>query len=368
MAIFDASNLTLNREDIKSLSEAIMKAYYEKPGIGEFHTLVSGIKHDKQIVILNLFEGLAGIAKTSCSTTTNAGTIGSSEKTWSPKYIGDRFEDCFADVVDTFFKWGLKSGVEKQDLTSTDFALFIEERISDAIVESVYRHAWFGDTDAANYNSSPAGIITNGTTLGYFNVIDGMWKQIYDIVAADSDRLTGDISSGVGIATRNAAATFALQKFTSTDTTNQVVTHTLENMITDADERLVAGTEQPIFIVTKSVADQYKRERKAFANIDMAYERIESGILKLQCDGFDLFVFSFWDRMIKAYESNGTKYHLPHRIVFTTKSNLQVGTEEEKNLSEFDSFYDKYNEKYVIKFAYNLDAKVIQDDMIQVAY
>lgn len=309
MAIFDSSDLTLNREDIKTLSEAIMKAYYEKPAMSEFHTLVAGIKHDKQIVILNTFEGLTGRAKTTCSQDLNPGTIGASEKTWSPKLIGDRFEECFADLLDTFFKWGLKSGVNKPDLTSTDFALFIEERISDAIVEGVYRHAWFGDTDAANYNSSPAGFITNGTTLAYFNVIDGFWKQIFDIVTADSNRKTGDISSGVGIATRNAAATFADQKFTSTDITNQVVTHTLENMITEADERLIAGSEVPFFIATKSVADQYKRERKAFANIDMAYERIESGIMKLQCDGFDLYVFSFWDRMIRAYESNGTKYH-----------------------------------------------------------
>lgn len=368
MAIFDSSDLTLNREDIKSVSEAIFTAYYQKPGVSEFHTLVPGIVHDKQIVILGLFDGLVGKEKTACAGTANTGTIGASEKTWTPKYIGDRFEECFTDLLDTFWKWGLKSGVQKADLTSTDFALFIEERISDAIVESVYRHAWFGDTDAANYNSSPAGIITNGTTLAYFNVIDGFWKQIYDIVSGDSERLTGDISSGVGIATRNGQATFALQKFTATDVTNQVATKTMEKMITEADERLISGTETPVFIVTKSVADQYKTERKAFANIEMAYERIEGGMLRLQCDGFDMIVFPFWDRMIKAYESNGTKYHKPHRILLTTKSNLQVGTEEEKNLGEFDAFYDKYTEKYVIKFAYNLDAKIPQNEFIQVAY
>lgn len=368
MALFDSSDLTLNREDIKSLSEAVMKAYFEKPGIGEFHTLVKGIVHDKQIVILGLFEGLAGLAKTTCGGTPNPGTIGASEKTWTPKYIGDRFEDCFDNVIDTFFKWGLKSGYEKTDLTSTEFALFVEERISDTIVESVYRHVWFGDTAAANYNSSPAGFITNGTTLGYFNVIDGLWKQIFAIVSADSTRKTGDVDTNKGLTYRNAQATFAAQKFTASDVTDQIVTRTLENMITEADERLIAGTETPFFIVTKSVADQYKRERKAFANIEMAYERIEGGMLKLQCDGYDLIAFPFWDRIIKAYESNGTKYHLPHRVLLATKSNIQVGTEEEKNLSDFDVFYDKYTEKLVIKFAYNLDAKIIQDDQIQVAY
>lgn len=361
--IFDASDLTLNREDIKKISEAIFTAFYQKPAISEFHTLVPGVIHNKQIAILGIFEGLAGIAKTDCGQTPNPNQVGASEKTWTPKYIGDRFEQCFAPLLDTFFKWGLNSGYKKPELTGTEFALFIEERISDAIVESVYRHAWFGDTAAAHYNDSPAGIITNGTTLAYFNVIDGLWKQIFAEVAANSERLT------TGLASKNGQATYLLQKFNDTDTTNQVVTKTLDTIVTDSDERLSAGKRTPFYIVTKSVADQYKRERKySFPAIDMAYERIEEGIQRLRCDGFDLYVFSFWDRMIKEYENNGTKYHLPHRILYTTKENIQIGTQEEKDLSDFDAFDDKYHEKFVIKFAYNLDAKLIEDDQFQVAY
>lgn len=370
MAIFDDSNITLTREDIKSVSEAIVTAFYEKPGVTEFHTLVSGIEHDKQIVILNIFEGLTGKALTGCAPTPNDTTVGASEKVWQPKRIGDRFTQCYTDLLESFWKFSLKPGVEAADLTSTDFASYIEMVISDAIAEAVYRHAWFGDQDAANYNSSPAGHIKNGTTLAYFNVIDGFWVQIYNIVAADSDRKSLWItpSTNVSLATKNAQSTFALQKFDAADTTAQLVTNTLQTVIDEADERLTAGNETPIFIVTKSVADQYKRERKAFANIDMAYERIENGIMLLKCDGFDLYVFSFWDRIIKAYENNGTKWYLPHRIVFTRKSNLQVGTKEVSKLSDFDPFYDKVTQLYYIDYAFNLDAKIPEDTFIQVSY
>lgn len=370
MSLFDGSSLaTLSREDVKELSKAIQTAFYAKPNINEFHTIVSGIKHDQQILILGIWDSLTGKLRTQCEETENPGSVGASEKTWSPKLIGDRFEECFEDLMELFWKYSLKSGVAKEDLTSTDFAAFIQSVLTDAIAEGVFRHVWFGDTDAGNYNSSPAGHITNGTTLGYFNVIDGYWKQIFDIVTADSDRksvyVAADTSS---IATKNAAATYALQRFSATDTTNELITNTLQNIIDNADTRLVSGSEAPIFIVTKTVADQYKRERKRASGIDMAYQRVEQGIMKLQCDGFDLYVFDFMDRMINGYENNGTKWYLPHRILFTTKSNLQVGTEETSNLSQLEAFYAQYQDKYVIKYAYSLDAKIIEDYKVQVAY
>jgi hypothetical protein len=367
MGLFNTSDLTLDREDIKDLSEAILSKYYEKPGIGDFHTLIKGIKHEKQLAIIGLFEGLSGKAKTTCGMTPNDGQIRSIDKTWTPKRIGDRFDQCADDLIETFFVWGLKPGVNKEDLGGTEFAVFLEERIADVMMDGVFRHAWFGDTAAANYNSSPAGVIKNGTDLGYFNVIDGLFKQMFAIVAADNTRKTTGPTEN--LATKNAKSTYALQRFNDTDTSNQLVTKVLDTMVTDADERLTSGSETPIFLVTKSVADQYKRERKfAFPSIDMAYERIENGILTLKSDGYTLIVFSFWDRMINQYFNDGTKWYLPHRIVFAAKSNVLIGTEEEKTLTELKAYYTEDTEKFTWKYAYNLDAKFGDDDLLQFAY
>lgn len=364
MGIFNETDLVLDREDIKAVSEALFEAFYQKPALENFHTVVTGIKHDKQLAILGIYEGLSGKAKTTCGGTPNPYEIRSIDKTWSPKLIGDRFEQCFEPLLETFWKYSLKPGVEKDDLDGTDFAKFVIERILDAMVEGEFRHIWFGDTDAAHYGDSPAGFITNGVDLTYFNVIDGLWKQIFEIVAADSER-----KSVTDLTTKNALSTRALQKFNTADITNQVVTKAFDQLVTDADERLSTGTYKPMFIVTKSVGDQYKRERKfAFPNIDMAYERIENGISVLKSDGYDVVVFSFWDRIIENYEFNGTKDHLPHRIVYTTKENLLVGTEDTKSLSEFKAFMVEDTEKYVIKYAYSVDAKIGIDTNIQVAY
>jgi hypothetical protein len=226
--------------------------------------------------------------------------------------------------------------------------------------EMIYRIAWFNDTDAALASASPAGNVTAGTTIDYFNIIDGFWKQAFGIVAADSTR------KATNLTTKNAQATFALQAFNDTDTTNKIAEMTFQDLKYNADFRLreEAGL---VYICTQSVVDQYAKELRS-RGIDASFTRIEGGYTSLKFEGIDIIGVSLWDRMIRTYFSNGTKYHLPHRVMLTTKENLQIGVEEVGNLSELDPFYDKTTKLFNVDFGFNIDAKIIEDYKIQVAY
>jgi hypothetical protein len=360
MGVIDVSGLTFSAEQVRSLSEAIIEKYFTKPDLTTFHTLIPGIEYKKKIAILGVL-GLTGKKSNGdCTTDINPGTIGTSEKEWSPEYITDRFAQCWEDgLKDSFFVYGLKAGIEAPDLTNTDFANFLEDRLGDAMYEGVLRHAWFGDTDAANYSSSPAGTVTDGIDVDYFNAIDGFWKQIFAIAVANTDQKV-DIAA-------NAEATYADQKFDSTDTTNEVATVAFQALIDNADERLTEAGDA-IIICTKSLADQYKRERKKASGIDLAYTRVEKGIQMLEIDGVKVYAFSFWDRMIKAYFNNGTKYYLPHRAIYTNKESLQIGTKEQSAMAKLDPFYDKVTKKYYVDYGYNLDVKIPEDYKVMAAY
>jgi hypothetical protein len=360
MSVITAADLTWNGEEVKALSEAIYEGVYSKPELTKFHTIVSGIKAKKQIVLLGAL-GLVGLKQDSCSVTPNAGTITMSEKFWNPEYVGDRFQQCWTDLKESFFIWGLKSGKDKANLDKTDFAMFFSERLEDAMKEMIYRIAWFNDTDAALVTDSPAGTVTAGTTIGYFNIIDGFWKQLFAIVAADSTRKDSSL-----LATKNAQATFSAQAFDSTDTTNKIAEVTYQNLKYSADFRLreEAGL---IILSTQSLVDQYAKELRS-RNIDASFTRIEGGYTSLEFEGIEIIGISIWDRMIRTYFSNGTKYYLPHRAVLTTKENLQIGVEEVGNLSDFEPFYDQTTKLFNVDFGFNIDAKVIEDYKVQVAY
>lgn len=361
MALITPAQLSFDGDQAKSLSEIIFAKQFKNPSIELFHTIVEGIKAQKQIPLASQLSGLVGKQTSLCNMTNATNTITMSEKFWSPKTHADRLAACYTDFKDSFANYGMKNGVMEADLSELDLWNYIsDDLLAYKVAEMVLVSAWFGDTDAATVSDSPAGVLTAGTNTAYFNKIDGFWKQLFAIVAGDSDR------KSTGLATKNGQSTFANQKFNSTDTTNKVVMNTLDLMATDADLRL-RDQDSQAYIVTQSVLDQYKRELKN-ANIAFTTERFENGIEMVECDGKPVYGFSLWDRIIKAYYSDGTKYYLPHRAVLTTKENIQIGVDSIGTLAEFDGHFDKVTKMNYIDFAVNLDAKVIEDELVQLAY
>lgn len=359
MAIITPADFTWNGKEVMALSEAIIEKAYSKPALSEIHTLVTGIKAKQQLAFLSRI-GLVGKKHTNgtCEPTASTESSSGSEKFWDPAYIEDRFSECWDTFRESFFIWGLKNGIKKGDLTATDAYNFMKEIISDAQSEAVLRLAWFGDTAAANYNDSPAGKITNGVDTDFFTPFDGLWKQLFAIGTADSNRLNA--------IAQNAEATFSAQAFDDTDTTNKVVTKLFRNMLKGADYRL-REQQNLVILCTQSLADQYVDELEA-GGVDASFKIITDGIGTLTRNGVTIVSINFWDRYIKAYQSSGTAYYRPHRAILTVKDNIQIGCEEESNLAELDPFYDKKSKKFIVDFGFNLDAKVVEDYMVQLAY
>jgi hypothetical protein len=60
--------------------------------------------------------------------------------------------------------------------------------------------------------------------------------------------------------------------------------------------------------------------------------------------------------------------YLPNRIVFTTPANIPVGTLNEADFADIESFYVQKDRKSYIGYGLQLDAKVIEEQLIVVAY
>lgn len=362
MANIISSAPVLVKEQIKSISEAAFLKAFVNPDLNQFHSFQTGIKGQREIIILNeYFTGLSGQIKTDCDTTADSLTVASSTKTWDPKYISGRITECFDKLMGKFLQWGLKNGLKKEDLTDTDFANFIEGLMPNLLTETVMRLAYFGDTAlvADTSNSVVAG------NVKYFTPIDGFWKQILAIVA-------GDATKRVTLA-KNAEATFVLQAFNSTDLTNKVVTSAFDSAWYGADMRLRGLPKSELaFICTQTMVDQYEKERKSVTGIDLPYERVENGIDVLKYNGIDVIPFQFLDRMINAYFQNdtttATAWVNPHRGFLVPKWLLTIGTEDVANLMEFDVFYDKRAKEYIIDYGFNIDAKIVLNPMIMSIY
>lgn len=358
MSIFKGGDFVFDREQIKGISEAVFESGFAKPELNLFHKVVTGIVAKKQMAILGRLNGMVGLGDGSCDPDEETNAFGGTDKTWDPAVVSARLPQCAKDLENTFFAYALKPGVTKNDLTSTDFAVYVEELIGDLMSDAVLRNAWFGDTAAENVTDG--GVITDSINPAYFTKVDGFWKQIFAIVAADATRKTA------GLATKNAAATFALQAFTTTDTTNRVVSLALQNARFGADLRLRAKANK-IFVCTQSVVDQYETEL-IDQNKSYTLENVMEGISMLKSGGITVYGFDFWDRTIQTAYSNGTKWFLPHRAVLLNPENMQIGTENTESLTELDVFYDKVSKKEFFDFQFNIDPKIAIDYEIQAIY
>lgn len=348
----DVSALTLNQEELKDVSKAIYELAFvlSSSNMSELHTIQTGIKWKEQIAFLGQL-GLIGQATgAACvpNTETNAAAI--TDKTWDPTKIGFRLIHCADDLDKDFklFKRQMKA-LEWYDETTDEVIGFITARSLEAMQQMLFRFAWFGDTAADNV--SGGGVITNGVDVGYFDAVDGFWAQIF----ADGNIPTVVISENAGV---SYAAQMALADGKAKDT--------MQAMHEAADPRLLASPNAR-FYVTRSLAQNFYTYLED-SSLGFTLAITEDGKKEFSYRGIPVSVMYEWDRLIQAYQDNGTTYNLPHRALLTTPENLPIGVLDTESMDKLDVFYDKVEKKNYIDAEVQIDFKVLESHMIVAAY
>jgi hypothetical protein len=362
--MFDPTDLSFDKEQLTSISQAIFEQGFTNPNLEEFHNVMTGIVANKQIAIMGRMNGLLGKNSGECNPELNLNKFNTTEKEWTPAIFSSKIPLCAKDYENSLIAYSQKTGINMNDLTGTDYANWIEELVTEALLKSILVLAYFSDTDIAVLDDD--GVLTDAldedgdTYVAYFNKINGFWKQLFEIGTADPKRLT------LGLDTLNSQATYDAQSFDDTDTTNLVVTKLLRKMRVQADLRL-RNAPNTVFLVTQSVLDQYESEL-IFKGIVYDIKIVMDGMSELTHGSTTVIACAFWDRAIQDFFDNGTSWDLPHRAIFTTRDNLAIGVDGTDGLSTFDIWYSKDDEVTYIKTAYKKDAKVLVDHLVQVAY
>jgi hypothetical protein len=350
----DFSTLTLNTEEARSLSECIQEQLYAKPELNQVHEVMTGVEMDKFIPILGKYGLVGKVDPGSCAVNAETGQIPTSEKTWTPKLISGRLTHCQADLPNLLKFWK-KSRIAANTWEEVDNEMmaFINDRLIDAILESIFRIAEFGDTAAAVVGSG--GYLTAGTTAAYFTPLNGMWKQIF------TDQAGSALSYRYTI-TENAGGDKATQLALASDKALTV----FRDLYNNADVRIFEGNN-PVYQISKSLFDNWQDFLEDKSMVFML-DRTEQGSTKWSYRGIPIVVRKDWDRTIRAYHDLGDTYYLPHRAILTDIANIPIGTSDTESLSNLESWYEKKDKAHYIDFAYKLDQKNLQEALLAVAY
>lgn len=350
----DFSSLNLNNEEARSIAECVQEQVYSKPELSTTHKILTGVTMDRYIPILGKYTMVGKVDPGSCSSNSETGQIPVSEKTWTIKKVSGRISHCQEDLPDLLKTWE-KDRIAANTFSEVDNQMmaFINDKIVDVITESVFRITEWGDTDAEVVGSG--GYLTAGTTKTYFNMLDGMWKQIF------TDQAGSALSYRYTI-TENAGGDKATQLALASDAALQIFRSLYENI----DTRAFDGNT-PVFQVTKSIIDNWAAYLED-KSVVFTLSQVENGSTSYQYRGIPIIVRKDWDRMITSYHDLGTTYYLPHRAILTDIANIPIGTSDEESITEVRSWYEKKDKTHYMDFIYKIDQKNLQEALLAVAY
>jgi hypothetical protein len=355
----DFSSLTLNTEEAREVSQLVFEKTFLRPELNEIHNVMTGVEMDRFIPIMGQF-GLVGKNDPgACGVNTESGQIPVSQKTWAPKLISFRIPHCQDDIPDLlkFWKKAKKASGTWEDV-SDELMAFITDRLQDAIMQSILRISSMGGT-----SHSPVGdgagneLLTVGTDKTYFNMLNGLWEQIFTDQALPTPLTYRYEITENGQATKSAQLalgdTAALDAFRA--------------MYNNIDPRAFESSNL-VFQITRTLLNNWQNFLEDKSLVFMLNRAEEGKTGKFSYRGVPIVVRNDWDRLIKAYFDNGTTYYLPHRAVLTDINNVPIGTSETDSFTVIDVFYDKVTKKWYFDVAYKLDVKLLMEYELACAY
>jgi hypothetical protein len=345
----DLSLLTMNPQEADNVSMAIFEQAYDNDSLlGRTHGLITGIQMKTQIPFLGLL-GDVGKKSVGCTPSTSTETVPTTEKFADPELIDYRLIHCQNLIPQLFKMWKKAAKAANTWEEASEVVDFISDKGIEATLQAILRLGLFGDKLAENVTDG--GSITDGVDVTLLTPINGIFQQIF----ADATLVRYTIDE-------NVAATKVAQLALAPDAALQAMRYMYNNI----DPRVfdVPGLK---FQMTRSLWNNWKdflEDKSLIFQLDQTENSSSKGTYR----GFDIEVRNDWDRNILKYNDQGTTLLYPHRAIFTPIGNIPIITTDEESMKKVDSFYDKVTKSWYLDAAWYLDAKLLQESMIAVAY
>lgn len=353
MANINFGQFSFPDDVVRNISEALLDEMVQSPLLNAvFGTIETGVKNGKEIGFINTDMGLMlKSGNIGCSPTGSTVSFPAArKKVWDLKSVHFMNEECETATRATFLDLAKKAGIDRYDLTDTEYYALVQSMIAKNLAKNVFVKAWFDDTAAANVTGG--GKVKNGVDITYLNAIDGVWKQLAAIYTATPDRKS--------VISANAGANYAAQNAI----TDADCTKAFNDVLRAADPRLVSASDK-IYIATRSLVQGYRFDMQTKGSDSVMMKQID-GVEVPTCNGIPVIECTVWDETIRSYFDNGTKWDNPHRVVLTSKSELALAFQSDGAFDRFNVFYDPKSMLNIIRGEDQYDAKALRDYMFQV--
>lgn len=354
MAGINFESLTPKNGAVQDLAELIFLELQEDDKLGQLVTFMTRQENGKKLGFVGK-AGLLGKKAKGCDPEYAKNLVQASEKTWTLEEWEIAEEICYKELENTIAEHFAANGSDMADLTSSDYMeKVVRPLLEQAIRDLIVRLVFFGDTEAE-------GNLKAGVDAEYFNLFDGIWKQLFvAVTAGKTTRVNVEANTKTTVAAQYEAMR---QPGAATGVLNSLIINTPMKLRTMADR---------VFIVTQAFADMLNLDiQENNKGSELQWESIFAGIQKSTYQGITLIAVPQFDEIIQDYLKNSTNadaYDKPFRVIYGAKGNFRAGTKSAETLADLQITFDKKDRKNYIYAADTLGALVLAEEYAAVAY
>jgi len=350
------TSLTPDNGAVMDLKELLFLTVLQSEAFEKTINLFPGAIHGHKLGGVGKM-GPVGTKQPNCQPTWNSTNIKTQEKEWDLGEWTVAEQICYKDLEETLVRYAMRSKTDIADLTGTDFMdIIVEPKLTEAMIDMVWRLYWFGDKSAANVQDG--GIITNGIDTELFKVCDGFFKRLFAITAANPKQR-------IEIAA-NTAASYQLQR--DGIRAAGIATGIMDDLVYNSDIRIRQAKDKAV-LCTQSFADALAIDVKRTTGSDLQWESLFDGLVSAtKFNGQDIIALPKWDEMIAAYEDNGTTLNLPHRVLYAPKSNLLAGIASNNLIALLKTWFSEDDQVNRMLAKDKVGTLIWEDELIQFAY
>lgn len=336
-------------------NEIIYKELMASSTLNTLFNIVEGQQNGKKVALLSGF-GLLGVASAGCNPTYENSLMDTAEKTWDIAEWQIAESICYEDLKGSLVQYAMKTGINAHDLVDTDyFKAILKPALEAAIRRMIIRLAYFGDKSIAGTDLQTAG------NTKYFNLNNGIWKQIFDGVTA------GTITRTTIAANAETTKVLQAQAINTAGTASSL----LRTIIADAPIELKQA-ENKVLYISQALYDAYANDIITQSiGSEGQWTALSNGLMSGRIGGVETIVVSDWDLTIQNYLKNATNSNAwdnPYRAIYTTKDNIVLGTESNGSFNEMDYGFNKETRANWIYAANTIGSMVRFDKLTHVAF
>ena len=341
--------------------EFILKPVIESPDVATLFTIRNGVKAKEDVLFVGRFTKITHL-DAGCGSTPTTPQIPIDKLTWDPVKLEAWIVECADELDKTFLAWGLGLGYERYDLDQALIKVkaaddsdaqaisywteFIQDQFIAALKSDIFRMGFFGK------KTITAAQLTGGAEdVKNYNQVDGVFTQVFEMASSNP-----------------AVRVYTIDANTRADQELEAgESRTIFRAVHNAAPRHLKRDPDRMMIITDSLAMNWADYRES-QNLETSFQLQEEGSTKAKYRNVPLVAVDELDEIIETdFEIGGVK-DLPHRVLYTTKRNLQLGFDSYDAATRVAAWFNMETKMNHMRSNFKMDVKVMSYDLVAAAY